>query len=143
MEMNATVAERRIEAALKHNAPQSLDDVYDVGHGLMIQREKEIEWAGPHKVAKVDDKIILVKNNRGILQPFHKQQTKPYVQNPVDPSEFFQLSMQPFQSGNNIPSLLFTLLKQFNLLIQLQKTLDLMLLEKKNFKIYGTLGNSN
>lgn len=30
---------------------------------------------------------------------FHKQ-LKPYVHNPVDPSEFFHHSIQPFQSGN-------------------------------------------
>lgn len=28
MEMNAIVAERRIKAALKHNAPRSVDDTY-------------------------------------------------------------------------------------------------------------------
>lgn len=102
IEMDTIVAERRIEAAWKHNAARSVDEKYGVGDDIMTYWEKEREWTGPNKVAKADDKIVFFKIDRGILQSFHKRHIKPYFHNPFDSSEFFQPSVQLFQPVRNI-----------------------------------------
>lgn len=99
-EMNTIIAERRIITALTTNTPSSVDEVYQVGDKILIYREKEREWTGPHKVIGTDNDMVYVIGLYNRPQPFHKQQIKPFIQNPIDPSEFFIHLSNKFRSGS-------------------------------------------
>lgn len=78
--MNSIIAKRRVEAALKRDVPHSVENTYKAGDEVMTYRGKERKCIGPKCVAKVEDEIIFVKNEKRTLQPFHKQQITPNIQ---------------------------------------------------------------
>jgi transposase InsO family protein len=85
MEMNSIIAERRVNTALRKNAPSSVDYVFAVDDEVLVFRERTNSWTGPFKILKVNDKILTVQSMDKMYQSdFNVQQVKPYYFNSQD-----------------------------------------------------------
>lgn len=102
IEMNTTIAEKRIATALQKNVTSAADRVYMFGDEVLVYEEKEKKWIGPYIVKKVNHKIATISNG-SYTQKFNVQQLKPYYRILSDPeiSEVLYHTLHPFKSKNN------------------------------------------
>ena len=79
MEMNAIVAERRVQAALTRQIPPAADRVYQLGDEVLVFSEQDKNWLGPFVVMHVQGRMITIQNREGTYrQMFNAFQLKPY-----------------------------------------------------------------
>ena len=79
MEMNATIAERRIQAELTKQIPPAADRTYQIGDEVLVFSEQDKNWLRPFTVVHVQGRMISIPNREGtyrqVLNTFH---LKPY-----------------------------------------------------------------
>ena len=96
MEMNAIIAERRIQAALTKQIPPAADRTYRLGDEVLVFCEQDKTWIGPFTVMHVQGRMITIQNREGTYrQMFNAFQLKPYYR---DHSPIIHFQTRTFRS---------------------------------------------